>query len=693
AALIGGEFYEHELPLLPIESTLAELRRGLAVYQRHLGQRPTVVGRRRFGLAPVLPLLLNRMGFSGAMHFTLDDGQFPREGQSKTRWEGFASSAIDSVTRVPLDANLSETFLGFAQKMGESMDLDHVAMVGLAHWPGQARPWYDDLRRIAAYAPVLGRFITIPEFLAQTAAPGHSTRFISDQYRAPYLKQTVIRRQPDALKRIARQHRWQAGVEAYQALETLAALLSGTPPVATGLAVDVERAYEADAAQATAQQHRLNVELARGLQHLADALPNGPADPTPGLLVVNPHSFIRRVAVPLPDELAAPMVAGPVKRVQDVPGRRLASVEVPALGYAWVAAGRVETPAAPRKKTADKPLAEGEHVRNEFFEVRIDPTTGGIRAFHDYKQRTNLFSQHLGFRLPQPRPKPGDVWRDPDLEAEYAAMVADSVEVTSTGPVLGEITSRGRLVDPEGKVLANFEQKVQAWRGSPVLNLEIHLDIHEEPRADPWNSYYASRFAWGDSGADIRRSVSGVSHPTEAKKLEAPLFVELRSEKHSMAILPGGLPYHRRIGMRMLDTLLVVRGDTARTFRLGIGLNLPYPAQAAWGLITPLTAHLQTAPAPVAGPSSWFCHIDLKNVMATHWSPLVAEGRVVGLRTRLLETEGRPGRAKLSAFRPFASARHVDFEGHTLAELNIEEGAVMIDFACNEWVEVEARFA
>src|SRR5690349_2405848 len=102
-------------------------------------------------------------------------------------------------------------------------------------------------------------------------------------------------------------------------------------------------------------------------------------------------------------------------------------------------------------------------------------------------------------------------------------MVADRVEVTSPGPVLGEITSRGRLVDPEGKVMAGFVQRVQAWRGSPVLTLEIELEVQEEPRADPWNSYFASRFAWNDAGADVRRSVSCVSQPTEAKKLEAPL--------------------------------------------------------------------------------------------------------------------------------------------------------------------------
>ena len=78
--------------------------------------------------------------------------------------------------------------------------------------------------------------------------------------------------------------------------------------------------------------------------------------------------------------------------------------------------------------------------------------------------------------------------------------------------------------------------------------------------------------------------------------------------------------------------------------------------------------------------------------MATHWSPLVDQGRVVGVRARLLETAGRPGRAKLRSFRNFVSARQVDFEGQTLAELPVEEGAALVDFTCNEWVKVEARY-
>jgi alpha-mannosidase len=268
------------------------------------------------------------------------------------------------------------------------------------------------------------------------------------------------------------------------------------------------------------------------------------------------------------------------------------------------------------------------------------------------------------------------------------------VEVTSSGPALGEIVCRGRLLDLEGRRLAGYRQTLQLWRGSQVLLLDVELEIDEEPRADPWNSYYAARFAWADEAADLLRSVGGGSEPTDAKRLEAPLFVEARTETTRTAILTGGLPYHRRIGFRMLDTLLVVRGESRRRFRLGLGFDLPYALPAALELISPLPIAEGTAP-PRPAASSWLFHVDARNLVATHWEPLVetsAEPRVAGFRVRLLEIEGRGGRARLRAFRPIASARQTDFQHQTLATLPTQDDAIQIDFAAHEWVQVEARW-
>ena len=81
-------------------------------------------------------------------------------------------------------------------------------------------------------------------------------------------------------------------------------------------------------------------------------------------------------------------------------------------------------------------------------------------------------------------------------------MAADEIDVTSPGPMLGEIVCRGRLMDREGRRVAGFRQTTRVRRGSRVIELLIDLDIDRQPGSNPWDSYYAARFAWKDETAD-----------------------------------------------------------------------------------------------------------------------------------------------------------------------------------------------
>jgi alpha-mannosidase len=436
---------------------------------------------------------------------------------------------------------------------------------------------------------------------------------------------------------------------------------------------------------------RLAESLAQRTEQFTKLVPRQSAAPTDAYLVVNPLSFPRRVGLDVTQLKSLPRTDDSVRAVQEMPGKKLAVVEVPAMGFCWVGGGAAAV-AAKSKGKAPPPMAEGTTLRNEHIEIVIHPDTGGIRAVHVPGYRGNRFSQQLAFRLPTPPPRPGDVWRDADEEAEYTTMAAEAVEITSAGPALGEIVSRGRLVDQEGKPLAGFSQRVQLWRESQVALLDIELDVAEEPRADPWSSYYAARFAWSDPSAEVWRSVSSCSQRTEGKRLEAPHFIEVREEQARTAVLTGGLPYHRRMGMRMLDTLLVVRGERARKFRLGIGVDLAHPLQAALELLTPVTAIAEQSAPPSPVAAGWLFHVDAKNVVATHWEPLVEPDRVAGFRVRLLETEGRAGRVTLRAYRPVARARQTDFLGQTLADLPVDNDRIRLDCTAHEWVQIEARW-
>lgn len=715
ASLIGGEFNEMELPLLPPEAALEQFTRGRQTYQKHLGHRPSIFGRRRFGLTPALPGLLNQMGFSGAFHFTLDDGRFPKGNQSKVRWEGISAESIDAMSRLPLDAARSDPFLSLPEKLGDVMDLDHAATALFAHWPGQGSRWYEDLRRMADYSPVLGRFAPIADYFKDTQYVGQSTRYSADQYRSPYLRQDVADRRVDPISRWVRFHRRQAAAESLRALASLTDMLDGRPKLlaeSADLLTEVDSlASDTTAAAQTSEalDDRLADATTDATGRLSKLLSQSRCVPGSGYLVVNPQSSARRVCLDVSKLRNPPEVEGPIRAAAASSDNKHAVVDVPPMGFAWVKSGLTHAscpdPSQGKKRKGwfkksdpgETPLAElreekdrREYVlRNEFFQATIDPVTGVLRAIHDYRGRNPRLAQQIAMRLPRAERPSSDGWAEL-TDWEYSIMAADRVSIVSAGPVQGQIVVLGQLKDRQGQPLAGFVETFTVWRGSRVLDIRVELDVDKQPDDDPWDSYYAMRFAWGDATADVLRGTGGVSTPTDIPQVEAPHFVDVRGENTSITILTGGLPYHRRFGIRKLDTLLIPRGETARTFEVGIGIDLPYPAPAALDYLAPAPAcFLQAAPA---NDSAWLFHVDSKNVLATRWETLEGDGRVVGFRVRLLETEGRGCRVGLRAFRSVASARLTDFQGENPKSLDVQGDRVEVDVAAHGWVQIEARF-
>ena len=263
---------------------------------------------------------------------------------------------------------------------------------------------------------------------------------------------------------------------------------------------------------------------------------------------------------------------------------------------------------------------------------------------------------------------------------------------TVSTPTMAEIVASGRLMDRQGNCLATYRQAYRVWRGSRVLLIDIELEPKTECSSDPWSSYYAARFAWSNESAELYRGVNQSRHSTKAKRIEAPNYIEIEDGAARTTILTGGLPFHRRQGLRMLDTLLIVRGERSRRFQLGIGIDLKHPLQEALSLMTPPTNLFQTASPPAPASSGWLFHVDARNVIASHWEPLVEDGRVVGFLVRLQETGGRPAKAGLQCFRAVSTARQTDFCGNPMDDCPIEDGKIQVQFAAHQWVQVEARW-
>ena len=399
------------------------------------------------------------------------------------------------------------------------------------------------------------------------------------------------------------------------------------------------------------------------------------------------------MCVELPELRRLPDVAGFVRAAGESTAVKAVVVDVPAMGFAWVGPGSVASESKPaerkslffKKKPPKEPTVVEEHtLGNEFFNVAIDPATGAIRSISTFNTRGPRLAQQIAMRLSEGG---GD---EAEQDAQYSTMVAEEVAVTANGPVMGEIRCRGRLTDRQAKRLAGFVQTTRVWRGSRIIEIDIELDVAQSPGPNPWQSYYAARFAWGDPTSDLFRSVNMAVSATDTERLESPHFVDIRVDERRTTLLCGGLPYHRRLGLRKLDTLLVVQGETARRFRLGVGIDLPNPMPAALGWLAPPTLLPGMAPPPA--PSGWLFHLDSRNVVATSWEPIAADGRLDGFRVRLLETEGVNTQLALRTFRPAKSAQRIQTGDNPPLDLTVDGDRIVVDLVPHAWVEVVARF-
>ncbi|MBS0204225.1 MAG: hypothetical protein JSS49_15085 [Planctomycetes bacterium] len=707
ACIVGGEVRETPLPLIPLESALYQFRTGRERWQELIGQSPVVWGRRKYGLSTNLPQLLHKFGFKAALHVVLDDGIYPDHEYTKLRWRGCDESIVDALSRIPLAADSASSYLRFPVRMAESMDHDQVAGLIFARWPDVSAPWYEDLRRSQKYAPVLGRFVTLQHFFEATELPGQLSTYQAYEYFPPYLIQSVARREADPLSRFAdhalRRRRFDTALWCRNLSRAL--MRQGVDLPESDLAEQELEGGTPDS-DATARKGANEVlgrvetswpqELSRLVMHGSGA--------GRGFLLVNSLSFVRRVCVPLPGLKSLPAIAGPIKAAHvdpAQPGNSVVVVELPGAGYVWVPEDERAAAAPP----ARPPIVEDGLLRNEWFELAINEQTGGIGHIRLHDQRAKRLSQQLSFRFPRERTI--GVGEDA-VKTQYAEMRCATREITARGPVRGEITTTGIIIDQtNGERLATFRQVIRVWRARPIVEIEIELSDLKIPDGDPWNNYFASRFAWSDSSSAVTRSLFHTAQGFGSERFETSDYIEAASEGERLTIVPHGLPYHRKTGDRMVDSMLVVAGETRRQFNFTLAVDAPYPLEAAWNATTPVAVISTEVGPPRSGNSGWFFHLDARNVQLTRVLELrdppglslptgdcdsIPLPAGPGFAVRLIETEGRARRVRLRTFRQPIHARKRDFQGQTQAELVLEGDSVLVDVGAFEVTDVELRF-
>jgi hypothetical protein len=691
AEVCGGCYLEREDALLPVESQLWNLRKGLAVSRELLSRDVAVFARRRFLAHPQLPLFLSTNGLTRALLLSFDDAALPQYHSTVIGWPSPDGRQVDAFVRRPRPAESAETWFNLGHYLFKTTREDHVATLAFVHGAGPAAPWYEDFLALGRLGPIFGRWTTFSRYFGEGMAGEYTAPPSADEFHFDYLVERVPAEadaappMPCPVSGFAQQQRLRRRIDACW---TLAALQRGLAGRGDPLRLDgrlAELEDEVEQAGASPPANGLTAALDEVEQQitgtLAERLLSRATESRPGYLVLNPCSFIRRVALEL-DGAGTPLpIGGPVKACQLDGDRLRVVVEVPALGFAWFP--RQGPPGTPPMPTRMR-LADERGVRNEFFEAEIDRASGGLRSIADRRTFVPRVGQRLVFY-------PGSV------------MQATSIKVTSSGPALGEVVTEGALKGDQGQVLARFRQRFRAWLGRPLLELRVELFPEQPAAGPPWHAYYGARFAWRDERATILRGINGTSYVTTHPRPQTPDFLDLRSGRQSTVLFPGGLPFHQRHESRMLDMILLPQGETTHVFDLGIGLDREYPMQTALGLTTPVPLIPTAKGPPHIGATGWLFHLDTPNLLLTAMRPgnqerPAPEGETPpeqadAVAARLLECSAVSGQAELRCPRNPRRAVLVDARGGRLVEPNVNGDAVHFEVSPGDFVQTQVEFS
>ncbi len=709
--IIGG--LQDELPesLVSTESLVHQISVGRKTLQRILSAEPAVFMRRRFGLTPMIPGVLEQFNFTGAIHATLDDGKFPICSSSNIRWTGIDERSVLAFGEAPLSAADEGSFLGLGVKLGESIDSAHIAAVVFCHWPNQTCQSFEDILRVSQYSPLFGSFIGLESYFESVYDPGYGDTFSMDEYRPPYLKQAIANKTTDPISRVTRYWNRFYGVNRCRALLTQ---LCGKTTLhqqaiveITSQLTELQNSIEV-AINSTEDDPEIDIRIANLTQQLATkwATPDVQTDverqhvepkessqndihhAKKSTTLVNTTSFKRRIVVHSDTaEIGSAKNVGPIVYADSNSNGTHWVVEIPPMGSVRLPFNELGSTDAFR---SDPEISDGQILRNEFFELTVDDKTGGIRSIQLYHTRLNLVAQQLAIRIPSER----DGYDQPLTKARYTKMVADKIDIQSPNRLSGSIITQGKLIDGS-ETLAKFKQIVSLSRGRPIANVKVELSLLKD-LSHSVNHYVCSRMAWKSEASRVIANTQEARHEVSSDWFNATNFIEIAQDEHRLTMLTGGLPYHRRANRRMLDSLLIAGAESQRQFSFGLGVDLPYGMAAAIDQMTPAIEIQSDTSTEPSVASNWMFHFSAKNIQATHWEPLLEstdpnQTQWSGVRIRLRETEGRKGKLTIRCPQPIANAERINFSQDFLQAIHIvpeQANKIDVEFGSFDYFQI-----
>ena len=740
-SIVGGVENELPDPLLSSESAIRQFIVGHETLRNEFEAEANVFVRRRFGLSPSLPGLLDQFNYAGAVHATLDDGKFPKGSSSNIRWTGEDGQSVLAYGDSPLSADDPAAFLGLGLKIGEEIDSAHIATFVFAHWPSQTCDSFNDLLRISSYGPLLGRFVRLDDYFESIYDPGYGDTFSADEYKQPFLKQAIASNQRDPISRFtnywANHYRLASCRALFFQIVTINHLCGANriekPRIAelaetiNLLESKLDDDVEADdpTANDTSQsinelQHRLEefwivvngltpwVSIRRDLDWCGVAYSSTDKDADANLIdyyaINTTNTKIRSPFWTANESNAIKNPSGPIVFADSGQQETAWIVDSPAVGN--IRLPRLNSSTHENKSQDpfrnDPPVGEGLLLRNEFFEILIDEKTGGIRSIQTYKKgRKNLISQQLAIRIP-------GVPDSPDqrlTQAHYSEMIADSIELTNFSRLEASITSHGRIVDAD-QTVATFRQTVSVTRGIRAAEVEVEITPGIE-LSNSIHHYFCSRLAWKDESSSIVANTQQANQRISSDWFEATKYFEIELPEHALAVFTGGLPFHRRVSRTKLDSILLVGKESQRKFSFGLAVDQRYPQMAALqrmstpirvAAVRPEIARTEAAQKPQDDSiGSWLFHFDCKNILVTRWEPILgSQGNMTGVLIRMRETEGRAGKLQVTCPLKVERAQRENFLAEIIRPIELEPAEpdkVPVEFSGYEAFQISITWA
>jgi hypothetical protein len=695
--VVGGEFVETRHTLLPMEALLWSLTRGREAYRQAFGQEPLIYGRRTFGLSTHLPAVLNKENFYYSLHLAFDGSEYPEQYAPKFRWEGAGTSSVEALGRVPGWTADPRDIVTYGRRLAQTIAADMVATTVWVHRCDDEPFWFELVREIARQTTAFGRWTTLTEYFQTTMPSDICLHPTEDSYRSNFLGWDHEAGRPNPVSRYAWKWTQHGRFQSLATIDLVCRALGQRPP--WDLA-------ELESALWMADENDLELErrITKSLQDRAELLARSLLQESPeetlAWLVVNPG--------PVPVHWCGPPDSDDELHRSNGWPQPIGSAAalVPAFGYAWAPAIQNSSvgPGEPGMHVAE---ADGVvALDNGLLVVEIDRQTGILKALARPTERIpRLAAQPIAVGLhPLPATAPtGEPTYLPDLVGRPPKTIVRAHEFQWCQPHPDEAVVRALVhlqlepapFEATPQLVAAFQLKYRLRKGWPVVQLTLRRQQLARELFDrslsPWQQYVGLRVAWADPASAVVRGLPGLAAVTRQARIEAPVFLEIQDPPRITTVLSTGLPFWVRHHRRMADLILWTATEGAPEMTLGLGVDLDNPYRWSTQLKTDLIAIPVVGKRPRAGAAGWFFHLETPSVLCCGLQPLQEDGKRFLLR--LLETTGRPVRARWRCWRRVEAAYSTDFHGEPLFRADVEDDTITIDLLPHELAQLEVTLA